>query len=111
MKLKEAIETLQAYQTIAGEDASEHRSMENQLGPREPDNSMVICPNCTCQFAAISVNDQKERERLRAALEAIAKSGGRWGEYTAVKNVQCIAIAEKALGAAPAVSAPAELGK
>lgn len=28
------------------------------LGPREPDNDMVICPNCTCQFVAIPVNVQ-----------------------------------------------------
>ncbi len=35
------------------------------LGPREPDNSMVICPHCTCQFTAISVDDQTERRLLR----------------------------------------------
>lgn len=29
------------------------------LGPREPNNDMVICPNCTCQFVAIPVNVQK----------------------------------------------------
>lgn len=28
------------------------------LGPREPDNDMVICPNCTSQFRAIPVNVQ-----------------------------------------------------
>lgn len=39
-------------------------------GPRVPDNSMVICPNCTHQFPAISVDDQKERASLRQQLEA-----------------------------------------
>lgn len=34
----------------------------SNLGPREPNNDMVICPNCTCQFVAIPVNVQK---RLR----------------------------------------------
>lgn len=28
------------------------------LGPREPNNDMVICPNCTSQFVAIPVNVQ-----------------------------------------------------
>ena len=37
-----------------------------RLGPREPNNDMVICPTCTSQFAAIPVNIQG---RL-AALEA-----------------------------------------
>lgn len=41
------------------------------LGPREPDNDMVICPNCTCQFVAIPVNVQArlaEAERLLRRL-------------------------------------------
>jgi hypothetical protein len=53
------------------------------LGPREPDNSMVICPACTCQFPAISVDDQAERRALREhiawAWSIIANvSGGDW---------------------------------
>jgi hypothetical protein len=38
-------------------------------GPRTPDNSMVICPCCTHQFHAISVDDQ---ERMRALPEPAA---------------------------------------
>lgn len=34
------------------------------LGPREPDNSMVICPNCTCQFVAIPVNAQAQQNAM-----------------------------------------------
>ena len=29
------------------------------LGPREPNDDLVICPNCTCQFRAVPVNVQK----------------------------------------------------
>jgi hypothetical protein len=42
------------------------------MGPRTPDNDMVICPNCTCQFVAIPVNVQArlaEAERLRGLLD------------------------------------------
>ena len=40
----------------------------SDLGPREPRNDMVICPNCTCQFAAIPVEVQAEIAALREAL-------------------------------------------
>lgn len=42
----------------------------SDLGPRQPDNDMVICPNCTCQFRAIPVNVQIDNERLTARLVA-----------------------------------------
>jgi hypothetical protein len=55
----------------------------HQLGPREPRNDMVICPECTCQFIAICVADQQERsrmeteiERLRAALAVACERNG-----------------------------------
>jgi hypothetical protein len=44
---------------------------DNNLGPREPNNDMVICPNCTCQFRAIPVNVQKELAEARVALREI----------------------------------------
>jgi hypothetical protein len=34
-----------------------------RIGPREPDNDMVICPNCTSQFRAIPVNVQTQLRR------------------------------------------------
>jgi len=43
---------------------------ETNLGPREPNNDMVICPNCTSQFVAIPVNVQT---RLAAAESALAE--------------------------------------
>lgn len=33
---------------------------EQNLGPREPNDDMVICPNCTCQFVAVPVNRQSD---------------------------------------------------
>jgi hypothetical protein len=50
---------------------SDNRTSNHQLGPREPRNDMVICPNCTCQFGAISVDDQKERSRMEAEIERL----------------------------------------
>ncbi|MBV8896116.1 MAG: hypothetical protein JO051_06380 [Acidobacteriaceae bacterium] len=32
----------------------------------EPDNDLVICPRCVCQFRAISVNDQVRIAQLKA---------------------------------------------
>lgn len=37
-----------------------------RVGPREPDNDMVICPNCTSQFVAIPVNVQARLRRINA---------------------------------------------
>lgn len=34
------------------------------MGPREPNNDMVICPNCTCQFVAIPINVQDRLGRI-----------------------------------------------
>lgn len=39
-------------------------ALAKPLGPRTPDNSMVICPKCTNQFRAISVDDQKRSTAL-----------------------------------------------
>lgn len=33
-----------------------------RIGPTTPDNSMVICPRCTSQFHAISMEDQRHRK-------------------------------------------------
>lgn len=44
-----------------------------RIGPDTPDSSMVICPHCTSQFTAISVNDQKWRSSLEFALRPHAK--------------------------------------
>lgn len=41
---------------------------ESRFGPTVPDNSMVICPACTSQFVAISVDDQRHRSELAAQL-------------------------------------------
>jgi hypothetical protein len=49
---------------------------DNNLGPREPNNDMVICPNCTCQFRAIPVNVQKEAAEARAELRKLQERGG-----------------------------------
>lgn len=38
-----------------------------------------------------------DRDRLRAALEQIKYSGGRWKEYSSVRHVECIEAAERAL--------------
>jgi len=52
------------------------------LGPREPNNDMVICPNCTCQFVAIPVNVQKRlsgepaTEELQRLRHYVATCGG-----------------------------------
>lgn len=37
-------------------------------GPREPNNDMVICPNCTCQFVAIPINVQKRLQDIESEL-------------------------------------------
>jgi hypothetical protein len=49
-----------------------------RTGPEHPDTSMVICPRCTSQFHAISVDDQTHRAalerdaaRLRQALQGM----------------------------------------
>lgn len=43
-------------------------SYVKDFGPRVPDNSMVICPNCTSQFVAIPVDVQKRLASVEAAL-------------------------------------------
>jgi len=43
-----------------------------RLGPREPNNDMVICPNCTSQFGAIPVNIQLQMSVFERALTRIA---------------------------------------
>lgn len=35
-----------------------------RIGPEEPDNDLVICPQCTSQFRAIPVNVQKRLREL-----------------------------------------------
>lgn len=40
-------------------------------GPREPRNGMVICPTCTEQFAAISVDHQQELASMKRELQRI----------------------------------------
>lgn len=37
----------------------QHPETPTDLGPREPNNDMVICPSCTCQFVAVPVNVQR----------------------------------------------------
>jgi hypothetical protein len=44
------------------------------VGPREPDNDMVICPHCTSQFVATPVNVQKRIAELEKALAAFEAS-------------------------------------
>lgn len=46
------------------------------LGPREPNDDMVICPNCTCQFRAIPVNIQKELLRLQKSIDNCSTEEG-----------------------------------
>jgi hypothetical protein len=64
---------------------AEVRALRSQLaaltpgGPREPDNSMVICPNCTHQFTAISVDDQARLAAAQAERD------------DAVKWIRCVA--------------------
>jgi hypothetical protein len=43
------------------------------MDPRIPNNDMVICPHCACQFVAIPVNIQ---ERLKAAETALSITEG-----------------------------------
>lgn len=58
-----------------------------RVGPIEPDNDMVICPNCTSQFGAIPVNDQRWRNLLEAQCVAAAGiiafvDGGGWSRQS-----------------------------
>lgn len=66
---------------------SDTRQPSTPIGPRTPDNSMVICPACTSQFGAISVDHQHELKRLRKrvawAWVIIANaSGGDWSQQS-----------------------------
>lgn len=46
----------------------------NRMGPDTPDNSMVICPVCTSQFKAISVDDQITLHTWQAQVCAVIES-------------------------------------
>lgn len=62
----------------------------SDMGPREPDNSMVICPNCTCQFVAIPVDVQTELAQYKRRAEHPASmlewANGLQVELSAVKK-------------------------
>lgn len=40
-------------------------------GPREPRTDMVICPTCTEQFHALSVDDQDRRAEAERRIETL----------------------------------------
>jgi hypothetical protein len=42
-----------------------------RIGPDTPDKSMVICPHCTSQFGAISMDDQRYRNGLEHSVEIL----------------------------------------
>jgi hypothetical protein len=46
-----------------------------RVGPDEPNNDMVICPQCTSQFTAIPVNVQSRLRLAHNALWGIAQDG------------------------------------
>jgi hypothetical protein len=58
--------------------------MSNNMGPRTPDNDMVICPNCTCQFVAIPVNVQAR----------LAEMDARCMDYVQINERQATRFAE-----------------
>lgn len=41
-----------------------------RVGPLQPDNDMVICPNCTSQFSALPVNAQVYLKGLQTQMQA-----------------------------------------
>jgi hypothetical protein len=62
--------------------------MTENLGPRTPNNDMVICPACTCQFVAIPVNVQARlAEAVQLLVDALIRGrrkellSGYWVEY------------------------------
>lgn len=68
------------------------------IGPREPRTDMVICPNCTEQFPALSVDDQDRRAEAERQIETLeAKLAGLEAELTAA-NRECDVRAERELG-------------
>ena len=65
--------------------------MSNNMGPRTPDNDMVICPNCTCQFVAIPVNVQAHLGETNEALAACqSQAGGEIAHLTALLDLSRI---------------------
>lgn len=49
----------QVREVIASVEATPDETFVQRIGPTEPDNDMVICPQCTSQFVAIPVNVQR----------------------------------------------------
>lgn len=70
-RLRSMLETREQALRQFDRQLTAHETSQN-LGPREPNNDMVICPACTCQFVAIPVNVQQQLRGMGKAGDNLA---------------------------------------